>query len=396
VAYKLTIEEMQELALQKGGECLSESYINVNTELKWQCQRGHRWDSPPNDIKRGKWCPYCFRKRRVFPEKLTIEEMQELALQKGGECLSESYIGSKVKLKWQCKEGHVWESLPTTVKKGCWCRFCAIQKRKLNIEEMMATAEARGGQCLSEIYVDTYTKLKWQCSQGHVWKAKPNHIRNGKWCPYCSGSMKLTIEDMFELAKERGGECLSENYVNINRKLRWRCEKGHVWETTAGCIKKGRWCPYCSHKMKLTLDDMNELADARGGECLSKKYLGSTAKLKWKCKTGHVWETTPSIIMNGGSWCYPCLKIHRRKALLDKIKDLSKSMGGQCLSDEYVNNYSKLKWECKEEHVWEATFTYVRDRGYFCVECRKQQRRMITTMSKLQTPVLEKMDAVTV
>jgi len=45
---------------------------------------------------------------------------------------------------------------------------------KLTIKEMQEIAESRGGKCLSKEYVNNYTKLKWQCDEGHTWKATPN------------------------------------------------------------------------------------------------------------------------------------------------------------------------------------------------------------------------------
>ena len=39
---------------------------------------------------------------------------------------------------------------------------------------------------------------------------------------------------------------------------------------------------------KLTIKDMQELAKARGGKCLSKKYVNGRVKLKWKCAEGHM------------------------------------------------------------------------------------------------------------
>lgn len=36
-------------------------------------------------------------------------------------------------------------------------------------------------------YTNLATKLEWQCQKGHVWKAKPGHIKNSKsWCPECN------------------------------------------------------------------------------------------------------------------------------------------------------------------------------------------------------------------
>ena len=92
---------MQKLAESKGGKCLSKEYKGNKIKLKWQCKEGHVWEAKPNSVVYGYWCPHC-----AGVAKLTIEEMQELARNKGGKCLSKEYKGNKIKLKWQCKEGH--------------------------------------------------------------------------------------------------------------------------------------------------------------------------------------------------------------------------------------------------------------------------------------------------
>jgi hypothetical protein len=99
-------------------------------------------------------------------------------------------------------------------------------------------------------YESYHKKLKWVCAKGHKWEAKLANIRAGTWCPECgkgagAKSRKLTIEQMQELAMLKGGECLSKTYVNANTKLKWKCEYGHTWETTLGKIKSGTWCPKC-------------------------------------------------------------------------------------------------------------------------------------------------------
>ena len=55
---------------------------------------------------------------------------------------------------------------------------------KLTIEEMHSFAQERGGKCLSKEYINARTKLKWQCKEGHIWETKPANVRRGKWCPY--------------------------------------------------------------------------------------------------------------------------------------------------------------------------------------------------------------------
>lgn len=177
----------------------------------------------------------------------TILDMQKLAKKSDGLCLSKEYINSRTKLTWQCKEGHQWEAIPNSVKQGHWCPFCA-GVRKGAIEEMQEIARDRGGQCLSPKYINSSTKLRWQCKQGHQWEAVPGSIKQGTWCLTCTGLKKGTIDEMRIIAESKGGKYVSGKYINNDHKLTFRCKEGHQWLAAPRGIKLGRWCPVCARK----------------------------------------------------------------------------------------------------------------------------------------------------
>jgi hypothetical protein len=118
---------MREVAAEKGGKCLSEEYVNNKTPLLWECGEGHRWEVRPYNVVRvGTWCPSCWAER----QRLGIEQMQEVAAEKGGKCLSEEYASNKTPLLWECGEGHRWEARPdSVVRVGTWCPVCARRRR---------------------------------------------------------------------------------------------------------------------------------------------------------------------------------------------------------------------------------------------------------------------------
>jgi len=441
---KLTIQQMEKIARDRGGKCLSSEYIGNHKNLTWQCSEGHVWNATPHSVKQGTWCPYCsnrtklgeritrayfelifnekfpkkrpnwlkneqglkleldgfclklklafeyqgiqhfeehkwFHQKRDFeqqkkldalkkklcsknkvvlisipynveykniqkyivkeckkknidvPEKINfvgykslgvyslnlLNEMKKIAKEHGGKCLSSEYIDSETKLEWQCKEGHVWKAISKSVKRGKWCPICArintANKLRGNINKMKKLAERKGGKCLSKKYIDNSTKLKWQCSKGHIWYTTPNRIQQGTWCPICghkkgAEKQKNTIEDMKKLARSKGGECLSDNYVNNKTKLTWKCENGHIWKSRPNDIKNGYWCPYCSGNIKLTIEDMQRIALERGGWCLSMDYINNKTALWWQCGEGHVWFARPDSVKNNGTWCPICNK----------------------------------------------------------------------------------------
>jgi len=243
-------------------------------------------------------------------KKLTIEEMRQIAHDRGGECLSEKYVTGKTKLTWECKKGHRWEAASTKIKSGQWCPFCI--GRHQTIGDMQTIAKERKGTCLSLEYVNNSTKLTWECHKGHRWENTPAKIKSGQWCPHCSGR-RQSIEDMREMAKSRLGKCLSNKYVTGKTKLTWECHKGHRWEAAPTDIKSGSWCPRCANEnlgnsKRGNLLEMNNIAISRGGLCLSEKYVNARVKLKWKCAKGHTWSAIPDTVKNRGSWCPKCSK----------------------------------------------------------------------------------------
>lgn len=185
--------------------------------------------------------------------KLNIGMMQEIARLKGGECISEVYINRISKLRWRCKELHEWDSTPASVISGNWCLLCSNKKnknhgnKKTSLEEIKSIADIKMGKLLSTKY-EYNKKLKWQCQEGHIWESKLYHIKQGSWCPYCTHRAKSNIEEIHQLAKKNKGKCLTNHYLNAYTKVLWECERGHSWEATSGSIKSGSWCPYCSER----------------------------------------------------------------------------------------------------------------------------------------------------
>ena len=287
---------MKILARDRGGNCISSEYKNAHNYLTWECGLGHHWEARPHDIKHGTWCPYCAGKRK------TIKDMNDLAAQQGGLCLSSRYVDGKTKLQWKCASGHMWWARPSDIKRGSWCPDCR-GRCPGTIDQMREIAASRGGMCVSHSYINDGTRLEWKCAHGHIWQATPSSIKRGSWCPLCKGR-GITIDDMSVLAMSRGGKCLSSNYKNPHTALFWQCKHGHLWKARPNNVRRGSWCPFCVGKHK-TIQAMRSLADERAGRCLSHTFKGMRRKLEWECAHRHRWEATPDSVQRG-SWCPEC------------------------------------------------------------------------------------------
>ena len=366
---------MTSLARTRGGRCISTFYVNSTIPLLWQCAAGHQWSAVPASIRKGTWCPVCGGFRR-----LTLEQMKEMAGGRGGICLSETYRNNATRLKWRCSEGHDWSATPNQVKKGHWCPLCA-GVAPLTLPVVQQIAVRKGGRCLSLEYVNSSHLALWRCAAGHKWRTRAAAIRAGNWCPVCAHNQRLSLEEMRKLATERGGTCLSTSYKNGRTPLLWVCRHGHQWKACAASVKcgarrKGTWCRECYNWRrrfhgKQSIETMQDMAVARGGACLSAEYFGSRAKLTWKCGFGHRWQAAPSYVVQG-SWCPICARNQRLS--LRFFQDVAADRGGACLSEAYMNERTALLWRCADGHEWKAVPGKIK-RGSWCPTCANIRRR---------------------
>jgi len=123
---------------------------------------------------------------------------------------------------------------------------------------------------------------------------------------------KLTVKDMQSFAKRKGWKFLSDSYINSGSKLKWMCDKGHEFESCWDNVKQGHGCPHCANCAKLTINKFREIAKMKGGECLSNKYVNNHTKLKFRCNKSHEWFASPSKI-SSGQWCPKCHLLKRNK-----------------------------------------------------------------------------------
>ena len=103
-------------------------------------------------------------------------------------------------------EGRARKAKPAFVKSGTWCPACS-GRQKLTLEMLQDEAVERGGRLLTTEYADAHSPLRWECAEGHQWDAAASKVRYGTWCPYCARKARLNIEEMRELARSYGGEC---------------------------------------------------------------------------------------------------------------------------------------------------------------------------------------------
>lgn len=183
-----------------------------------------------------------------------LERVKQVAAEKKGKCLSVKYVKQTQKLIFECKNGHVWEAIAKSILSGTWCRKCFNQKmadeRRIGIETARELARARGGECLSDVYERSGAPLKWKCDKGHEWETTYSNIRVGNWCRKCfNESLKHDINTLHHWAESKGGKLISTEYTGIHEHVKWQCALGHEWTASFGNVyHQNTWCPICSLK----------------------------------------------------------------------------------------------------------------------------------------------------
>lgn len=268
-----------------------------------------------------------------------------------------------------------------------------MARTKLTIEDMHRIAQMRGGKCLSKEYINWETKLKWECSFGHIWKSQPYNVKHGTWCPVCANKKRAkprrSIKDIQNIASRKRGICLSGNYENCYCLMRLQCLEGHIWETKARNILRGTWCPICAKKIrsefrflnKLTIKELQKIASKKDGKCLSEIYVNAHTKIAWQCSKGHIWDATPNSIKKG-TWCPKCAQSKKKKASFNKLKLLVNNKGGKIKSGEYKGTKDKLTLECDKGHSWNAILDNIL-RGTWCPRCSKRKKFTLKDMNNL-------------
>lgn len=177
--------------------------------------------------------------------KLTLDDAKKFAIQKGGECLSDKYTNSHTKMRRKCKNKHKWYAKFGEIKSGKWCPYCA-GKAKHTVDDCCKLAQSKGGTFLSNDYKNNYTKYMWKCEKEHTFLSRYNDVDQGHWCPHCKNVARKNIKDCHELAKRKGGRFLSKKFTNIHTKYLWECDKKHTWMAEFNSVNRYSWCPYCN------------------------------------------------------------------------------------------------------------------------------------------------------
>lgn len=330
--------------------------------------------------------------RRTPSELLKL--VKAAAVERGGKCTTRKIRRSTDSVKLVCAKGHTWQAKPHDIigKRKTWCRRCSYEERfrayRADIKTIRAYAREQGGKCLSRSYTNAHEQLEFECSHGHQWKATWSNISQGRWCPICrrreaAEARRLGIDAAHAIARERRGKCLSRKYTDNRTPLKWQCYKGHEWDAGLDSVKSGAWCPECARQelsrsrkgkappLRRTIDlsDLKAFARSYRGRVLTDFYVNQRQIIDWQCKRGHRFRASFVNIQNREKFCSTCGEEDRKRDCLRRARQLARSKGGRCLSDQYKSARSPMKWQCRKGHKFTESWFNVSNRDRFCMRC---------------------------
>lgn len=126
-----------------------------------------------------------------------------------------------------------------------------------NIEEWMLDWDYENNRNLpSEVTIGSRQRVFWKCHVcGGNWETV---VKERRGCPYCNNFKALPgYNDLATLYPEislqwdyeRNGELRPcDVTAGSQKKVYWKCEKGHAWDARVRSRTLGQGCPYCNNR----------------------------------------------------------------------------------------------------------------------------------------------------
>lgn len=331
----------------------------------------------------------------------TVADFRRFAAERGGKLIgggasSRVPAVAKERLKFECGRGHRWTARASAIKyHSPWCQKCMGISQRAGIGEMQEIAASRGGSVVSEEYVDAFTKLLWRCRLGHEFLAKPNHIKNGRWCPHCHAPRGERItRAIFESLFGKAFPKLRPPWLRTARgtqlELDGYCEElGVAFEHQGNQHYSTKYLSPSHNLAAIQKRDRRKrlLCRKRGVKLLAVPDLSDRLRVQ------SAKDYIVRLCARAG------IRIdHRRTRAevdlseayssdhdsdeLELLRFVAAERGGRLVSRKYLGSGTFHTWECSQGHRWKAVPLNVKHGGNWCPYCAGR-RQGIEDMRRL-------------
>jgi hypothetical protein len=122
-----------------------------------------------------------------------------------------------------------------------------IGRPKIDLDFIKNKFLEEGYTVLSNLYKGSKDKIEFICSNGHIHSITWGNWQQGHRCSYCKKNTKLSLSIVAEHFSTEGFKLLSEVYNNSFTKLKYLCPKGHIHHISWSDWSKGVRCAKCAN-----------------------------------------------------------------------------------------------------------------------------------------------------
>jgi hypothetical protein len=325
-----TLDELNTIAVSRGGKLLSTKYSNVDATYDFECSLGHTFsNSFKHVVGRGQWCPTCnkgskseeicrttfeqiFEKpfKKVRPKWLRNSRNRQMELDgyndelkiafeyQGIQHFSKAIFGTNLKLRIEDDE-----------RKVELCReygvFLVLIDYKMEYSQFPMEIKKQ----IKEFGLPT---RNWDFEK-EIDLSKA-YIRDDR------------LLELIALLKRKNIKVLSTKWIAVDTKYEFECEVcGHIWTARGSHFFNSRrvgGCKKCAMKEiqganRLDIKELQEYAAKFGGICLSESYGEIKQKYKFKCKFGHEFEGIYNNMKFRKTFCDICEGRQKKKFYSD-------------------------------------------------------------------------------
>lgn len=349
-------------------------------KLEWNCPKGHTYFARINSrTLRGNGCVFCSGHKvlKGFNDFASTHKDSDLLTQIDGWDPTSVSSGSGKKFKWKCSLGHIAEATIGARLRSKGCPICINRQILIGFNDLETTdpllAEEAYEWDPKALTRGSEKKVKWKCSLNHIWETSPNNRTSNNStkpyskCPVCTNRQLLPgFNDLAtthpEVAREAYGWDPSKVFAGLNQKRKWKCSRGHIFETIVNSrTTKDRnvGCYYCANQKVLKgFNDLAtthpDLAKEAYGWDPSTILAGTIKKYTWKCQEGHIYSAQPNNRSYMQSGCQVCAKFGFHTNLDGWIYFLQHprwemlQIGITNVPDKRLQTHKKLGWEVIE------------------------------------------------
>ncbi len=307
-----------------------------NQKMWWKCSKGHEWQSSISHRSGGRGCPICSSERKTsFPEFALVFYLQKYGYEvihsyreQGYEL--DVYIPSKrIAIEF---DGAIWHNNHTKrdLDKNQKCTKDGITLYRLR-EGLPALNDTSLDFIVQKDQKDLPEVLEKVLSEITGARVYVDLKHDGiaienlrEFTEKEKSFLSINPEVAKEWNYERNGILRPEHFgPSSNRKVWWKCAKGHEWQAVIKSRNAGCGCPYCSGRIAIQgendLETTNPILakewnyEKNNGLTPMDVMANSNKKAWWKCDKGHEWQAVIAS-RNRGNGCPECYRERRKSA----------------------------------------------------------------------------------